>query len=155
MNRGMLILILGAVLAAVSYGGFYFLRDVPEPGSGSELEWLRTEFHLTDEEFNRVRDLHFSYLPQCEEMCARIDQKNADLRRIMSNAKSITPEIEKQLREATQLRQECLRAMVDHFYQIAQVLPEKQRKRYLEWVLNNTIVRTHPDAGELYDHGGH
>ncbi len=44
------------------------LDDLPE------LEWVKKEFQLSDEQFAKVRELHIGYRPKCTEMCRRISE---------------------------------------------------------------------------------
>jgi len=45
---------------------------------------LRNEFKLNDAEFKRVSELHAAYLPQCREMCRKIDAQNQRLCELVS-----------------------------------------------------------------------
>lgn len=88
MKRGVLILVLGLVAAMVVYGCVYFACMSParslEQSSRPELAWLRDEFKLNDAEFKRVSELHAAYLPQCREMCRKIDAQNQRLGELVS-----------------------------------------------------------------------
>lgn len=49
-------------------GGEMIMPATPEGG----LLWLKTEYHLSDAEYERIRDMHEGYLPGCEERCREI-----------------------------------------------------------------------------------
>ncbi len=148
MKRAALIFGLGLILAGAAYCGFYFLGSAPKrdlmESPAPELAWLRTEFHLSEAEFERVSRLHSAYRPHCEERCRRIAAKNAELKALLSQTNGVTAEIEKKLTEASELRLECQKAMLRHFLEVSQTMPPEQGKRYLAWVTEKTLL---PDYG--------
>jgi|SRR6266853_4337641 len=144
MKRSWFILVAGLIAAPVAYFTFYFLsisnyqslERSPEP----ELAWLKREFHLGDAEFARICQMHQAYLSGCMERCHRIDVKNEELKRLLAAADGMTPEIEKTLTEAAQLRAECQKKMLEHFLAVSRTMPPEQGKRYLAWVQEKTIL---------------
>ncbi len=144
MKRSWFILVAGLFAALAAYFTFYFLSIAnyqslersPEP----ELAWLKREFHLGDTEFARICQMHQAYLSGCMERCRRIDLKNEELKRLLAAANGMTPEIEKTLAEAAQLRAECQKKMLEHFYAVSRTMPPEQGKRYLAWVQEKTIL---------------
>ncbi len=144
MKRTGLIFIAGLVVALVAYFGFYYLSTARyrslEQGQRPELAWLKDEFHLGDAEFKRICRMHEAYLAGCAERCRRIDQTNAELKRLLAGTNTVTPEIASVLREAAQLRAECQEKMLQHFYEVSRTMPPAQGKRYLEWVQEQTIL---------------
>ncbi len=155
MNRGVAILVAGLAGAAVAYAGCYLLGTStprtwlksPQP----ELAWLKQEFNLTDSELARVSGLHAAYLPQCREMCQRIDEQNHKLHLLVRTAASITPEIESVVAEAARLRGECQRNMLRHFFEVSRTMPPEQGKRYLSWVREMTFPSATSMAGHAHD----
>jgi hypothetical protein len=73
-------------------------------------------------------------------MCRRIAAKNTEIRDLLSQAKTVTPEIERKLAEAAQIRADCQKQMLQHFYQVSQTMPPTQGKRYLEWIQEKTFL---------------
>jgi hypothetical protein len=148
MKRTALVLVLGLALAGAAYCGFYFLGSATERGLMEspipELAWLRKEFNLNDSEFRRISALHAAYRPACEERCRRIAAKNTELKALLDQTNALTPEIEKTLSEAAELRLECQRAMLKHFIEVSKTMPPSQGKRYLVWVEEKTFL---PDYG--------
>jgi len=145
MRRGVLILTLGLVGAALAYCCFYLMgtatpRALMRSGQ-PELAWLRHEFNLGDAEFNRISALHQGYLPQCKERCLRIDELNGKLSNALTTATQVTPEMEKLLNERAQMRATCQAEMLKHFFEVSRTMPPKQGKRYLAWVRENTCLR--------------
>jgi hypothetical protein len=147
MRRTLLILIAGLLLAVGGFCAIYFAKVSSKPrlpaNTAPELAWLKTEFKLGDAEFNRIAALHSAYYPECQEMCRRIAQKNTELKTLLSKATTVTPEIEKALAEAAQMRAHCQKLMLNHFYEVAQAMPAPQRDRYLSWVQDHTLFFNH------------
>lgn len=141
--KKLFILIVGLASCLVAYGAVYFvstkaarnLQNRPEP----ELAWLKEQFKLNDAEFQRVCALHSAYLPNCRTMCAKIDAKNAEIRRLLDHSTAITPDIQTALDEAARLRSQCQSQMLNHFFEVSQTMAPEQGKRYLEWVHNKTL----------------
>jgi hypothetical protein len=144
MKKGIFILIAGLLLGAAAYGCAYFactsscrtLRENNKP----ELAWLKEEFHLSDAEFKRVADLHAAYLPECAEMCRKIDVQSQRLSQLLAATNRVTPEIEAAIAENARLRAECQRKMIEHFYEVSRTMPPEQGRRYLAWVQEKTCL---------------
>jgi hypothetical protein len=145
MKRGLLILALGVVGAAVAYCCVYLMGTTkprammqsPQP----ELAWLKHEFNLGDAEFKRISELHAGYLPQCKERCRRIDELNNKLTETLASATQVTPELEKLLSERALMRATCQAEMLKHFFEVSRAMPPEQGKRYLAWARDNTCLR--------------
>ena len=148
MNRGLAILMLGLLLGVVGYCSTFVLRTKQPRAAAQaempELYWLKQEFNLTPEEFARIEQLHQAYLPDCTEMCRRIDKQNRRIRELVSESEEVTAEIRAALVESAQLRARCEERMLQHFYQVSQNMPEEQGERYLRWVKEKTFL---PDYG--------
>lgn len=144
MRRTWLILIAGLIAACAAYLCSYYAGTAHshhlEATQAPELAWLKQEFHLSDAEFARIKQMHESYLAGCAERCRRIDEKNTELKRLLAVTNHITPQIQAALAESAQLRAECQKEMLQHFYQVSQTMPPEQGKRYLAWVQDQTIL---------------
>ena len=145
MRRGLLILALGLVGAALAYCCVYLMGTTTPRAlmrsAQPELAWLKHEFNLGDTEFTRISQLHAGYLPQCKERCQRIDEMNDKLSKTLASATQVTPEIEKLLSERAQMRATCQSEMLKHFFEVSRTMPPEQGQRYLAWVRNNTCLR--------------
>ena len=147
------ILVSGLLACAAACGAVYLastspireLKNHPAP----ELAWLREEFKLNDVDFKKVCELHYAYLPQCKELCARIAEKNARMRALMETSTNVTPEIQAALSEAAQLRAQCRSQMLNHFFQVSRTMPPAEGQRYLAWIRSQTLWS---DGG--MNHGG-
>ena len=147
MKRGLVILVSGVIVAAVASCCIYFACTSPardmRKSERPELAWLKEEFNLSDTEFKRISELHEAYLPQCQEMCRKIDAQNVHVGKLLANATNVTPEIEGTLKEAARLRAECQTMMLRHFMQVSQTMPSEQGRRYLAWVKEKTFTPTY------------
>ena len=144
MKRVWFTIVGGLSLAVAAYACVYLAgtsaeRSVRSSGEPT-LVWLQREYQLSDAQFARVRQLHQEYQPKCMEMCRKIDEKNTQLQLLLAATNVITPEIEQKLSEAAQLRAECQTAMLEHFYEVARVMPIEQGKRYLAWMQQETMM---------------
>ncbi len=145
MNKGGLILLLGLLLGAAAFSGFYYLGTVscrhimhePQP----ELAWLKSEFGLSDAEFARITKLHEAYLPQCAERCQVIEEQNRKLKDMLAKTGTVTPEIQDLLVERAKTRARCEAEMLKHFGEVSRAMPAEQGRRYLTWVQQETVLR--------------
>jgi hypothetical protein len=147
MKRPWLIVIGGLVLALLAYTAAYFAGSAASccmtRSPAPELAWLQKEFRLSDPEFNRVQELHEAYMSNCAERCRLIDAKNAELQKLLGETNSVTPQIETTLRDAAQLRADCQKAMLQHFFEVSRTMPPEQGRRYLAWVTARTLGSPH------------
>jgi hypothetical protein len=134
--RRSLVILLAILLAGVAIAGASYLLGCricarQLAGSGDDLAWLRREFHLSDSEMQRIRQLHDGYLPKCHENCARIVAKKQELQAALDHAQGMTPEAQQKLAEVAALRAQCQANMLGHFYEVSQAMPAEQGRRYL------------------------
>jgi hypothetical protein len=143
MKRALTILCLGIAAAILAYSTFYLSATAPcraaMRAGTPELLWLKQEFNLNDAEFQRISELHAGYLPKCQEMCALIATKNAELKAILAQTNTVTPDAEKKLLEIAQLRSQCQKHMLEHFYAVSRAMPPEEGRRYLDWIQAQTL----------------
>jgi hypothetical protein len=144
MKRPWLILVAGLVGAVLAYSACYYggtqTCRMMERDQAPELAWLKAEFKLSDADFARISKMHEAYMEGCMERCHRIDEKNQHLKQLLSATNAVSPEIEKTLAEAAQLRAQCQKEMLQHFYKVSRTMPPAQGERYLAWVQERTIL---------------
>lgn len=135
MNRSLVILIGALALGAAIFAGSFFtarhatVMCCVKPAD--DLSWLRDEFHLSDGEMARVRELHEGYLPKCAEMCAKIAAKKSELESVLGSGTNITAEAQIKINEVAALRAQCQSNMLQHFITVSQAMPPEQGQRYL------------------------
>ena len=147
MKSTIAVILGGVLLCAVAFCGFYYWgtashREMMREQT-PELAWLKKEFNLSDAEFTRLSKLHDAYQPHCREMCRRIDQQNTKLQTLLTNASTMTPEIETAVADMAKLRGECQRDMLRHFFEVSQTMPPAQGRRYLDWISERTFMPSH------------
>lgn len=161
MRRGLWILGLGVIVAALAYAAFYFAGTArsrqwlhsPQP----ELAWLKQEYHLSDAEFARLTKLHNAYLPQCEARCREIAALNTRLQQALTTSATVTPEIRKLLQERARMEATCQTEMLKHFYAVSRTMPPDEGRRYLAWVQQQTcfqdgMMNAHQMSPEMMHH---
>ena len=147
MKKSALIVLLGLLVSAAAFSGFYYFgtircRDMMRE-SKPELAWLKKEFKLSDVEFTRISQLHEAYLPQCRERCKRIKEQDEKLQQLLAHTSAVTPEIQSLLAERARTRAECEAEMLKHFLEVSRTMPPQQGQRYLAWVEQQTSLRGH------------
>ncbi len=143
MNRSLVILIGALALGAAIFGGAYVASQratvlccaQPE----DDLSWLRTEFHLSDAEMARIRELHEGYLPKCAEMCKLIADKKGEVAALVGTSTNLTAEAQTKLNEVAELRAQCQTQMLQHFITVSQAMPPAQGQRYLDEMKRLTL----------------
>jgi Heavy-metal resistance len=146
MRRAPLILLVGLIGAVLGYCAVYFTRVAPHrelmQSPAPELAWLKKEYRLSDAEFERVSNLHASYLPRCEEMCRRIGAKNSEIKKLIDADGTNVVVLEQKLAEALQLQLQCHTNMLRHFISVSQQMPPEQGRRYLAWIEESTLLQS-------------
>jgi len=159
MNRSLAI-VLGALAlgAAVFAGSFLAARHATIlccAKSADDLSWLRDEFHLSDAEMARIRQLHEGYRPQCAKMCALIAAKNAEVQAALGNGTNVTAEAQKALADLGALRAQCRAQMLQHFAAVSQAMPPEQGRRYLAEMNRLTLTEHEQMENSMSGDTGH
>lgn len=100
--------------------------------SGGEMEWLRHEYHLSDAQFSRIRELHREYAPMCDLMCEKIARANDRLDQLIKASKTFTPEVDTAINECVTVQAECRRALLRHIYEVSAEMSAEDGARYLK-----------------------
>ena len=103
------------------------------------LVWLRREFHLTDEQFQRIQALHTAYAGKCDLMCQRIMKANAALAAAISRNRRVTPEIQQAMGEVAEVQQECRQSMLAHVYEVSEQMNPSSAEQYLQMMKQRII----------------
>lgn len=75
MSRGLLVLLLGLAVGAGAHLAYYRLHQPFDPGTlDGELAWMKSELHLTDSQYARIRELHEASGPRLQALAAQVDQ---------------------------------------------------------------------------------
>ena len=157
MNRSLVILLGALALGAAVFAGSYLVsqRACVMTRSADDLCWLRDEFHLSDAEMARVRQLHEGYMPQCAKMCALIAAKQAEVQTALGSGTNVTAGAQKKLTELGELRAQCQAQMIQHFVTVSQAMPPEQGRRYLVEMKRLTLGSHEGIEQSMSDHTGH
>ena len=157
MKKGILVLLVGLLAGVVAFcamrwqkDGHHHSRDGIALDFMPELEWLKRDLQLTDEQFSKVRELHIAYRPGCAEMCRRIAEAHEKMEAISTANREITPEYKAALREHAEIHVEGQEAMLKHLYRTAATLNPPQAERYLKTMLPFALDFTHSESGTLH-----
>ncbi|MGD0251437.1 MAG: periplasmic heavy metal sensor [Verrucomicrobiota bacterium] len=135
MSRSLVIVLGALALGAAVFAGSYFAGQracvAGMTRSADDLSWLRDEFHLSDAEMARIRQLHEGYLPQCAKMCALLAAKKSEVQTALADGTNVTTGAQQKLIELGELRARCQAEMLRHFIAVSQAMPPEQGRRYL------------------------
>jgi len=131
-----LVILCGALALglAIFAGSFFTARHATMTcciKPGDDLGWLRTEFHLSDAEMARIRELHEGYRPKCAEICAKIAAKQGELTAALGTGTNITDQAREKMNEIAALRAQCEAQMLQHFITVSEAMPPAEGQRYL------------------------
>ncbi len=115
---------------------------------GDALQWLRTDFHLSDEQFAAIRRLHEAYAGTCEEHC-RMIQEATRARNELEAAKGDTTALTAANEQLQELRLVCETAITRHVREVAALMPPDDGRRYLDLVLPKIAGFDHRAAPDL------
>ena len=146
---------LGLLLAMAGATGFVCYRMSDEPAlreaarSHDAIEWLKADFHLSDEQASTIRRLHAGYSGTCEEHCRRIQE--ATRLKASLVARNATPaQIAEADRQLQELRSVCETAIARHVREVARVMAPAEGERYLALVLPKIAQFDHLAAPDLH-----
>lgn len=133
MNKGIISLIailLSATMAYCAYFG-WATRHHPEDG----LQWLQTEYSLSDESLVKVQEASASYLPECRAMCRRLAEARQHLADQAASTSSTASEIADAYAKVNEVEEECIQMSLQHVYKVASLMPTEQSERYRKEML--------------------
>src|SRR5437899_11264071 len=111
----LLVIALALVTGMGGYFAYYRCATAPTQAmltrADGGMEWLRDEYHLSDAQFARIRQMHADYAPTCDVMCEKIANANARLDELIKANKRFTPELDAAMSECVTVQAECRRAL--------------------------------------------
>ncbi|HEX2851675.1 MAG TPA: periplasmic heavy metal sensor [Opitutaceae bacterium] len=149
-------LTLVVVLAAAGIAGVLCYRMGSEPElraaerEGDPMRWLRAEFHLKDEQYARVAQLHQSYGTVCAEHCRQIQEATDALTTLKASKSADAAKLAASEQRVRELRAVCERSIEEHVREVAGCMSSKESERYLAMVLPRISSFDHsgpPDVG--------
>ena len=145
MKKPVLILLaMVAAATAVYFTCYRFAtrgtRQMLSASDGSA--WLRAEFALTDEQARAIAALQSNYEPRCMEMCARITKSRERLEKLLHESKTMTPELEAAMRDASQTQADCQTATLAQAFAISAHMTPEQALRYRAMIAERILPGT-------------
>jgi len=143
MKKGLFILILALAAGAAAFVVARSHRQAAHNeillDSMPELTWLRTELKLTVAQFRQASELHNAYRPVCEQMCRNITEAHTELGNLAQTGRGMNPELTAAIQHHARVHAECQEKMLEHLYQTAALLDDKQAARYLETMIPHAL----------------
>ena len=142
MKRPVLILLAIFAAAAASYFACYHFATHETRrmlNATDDMAWLRVEFALNDEQAGAIATLKADYEPRCIEMCDRIAKSSVRLERLLSESKTMTPELEAAVREASQTQADCRAATLAQAFAISAHMAPEQALRYRPMIAGRVL----------------
>jgi hypothetical protein len=80
MNRGALVLIAGIAVGAATYALLLRLHQPYDPTSlDGQLAWMKSELHLSDGQYARIRELHEASGPRLRALASQVAMMQQEL----------------------------------------------------------------------------
>jgi len=114
------------------------------------MEWLRTDFQLTDAQFATIKKLHDAYSTGCEEHCRQIQAAVRDRSALQESAKADPAAMAAADRRVEELRSICESAIATHVRQCAAEMSPMAGQRYLALVLPKIKDFDHQAAPDVH-----
>lgn len=136
MKKILLLLAIAAVVGVCSYTLVYHraMQPVITPdGTDAELGWLKGEFALTSEQYEKVLALHHAYRPVCADHCQRYVAAHQRLADLLKQS-AWSGEATAALAERARVQSECHASMLKYAYDVAACMTPEQGRRYLEMI---------------------
>ena len=102
---------------------------------GDPMMWLRAEFHLNDEQYSKVKQLHQDYGAICTEHCRQIQEATDALAPLKVTKSPDAAKLAEGERRVRELRAVCERSIDEHVRAVAGCMSPKESERYLAMVL--------------------
>jgi hypothetical protein len=114
------------------------LRPKPPSPRQIGLEWLRQEYNIPDEAYQKIALLHQEYFVRCDEMCATMERTHRPL--LHRKGVAMTQEMRaRALRHEKAVCENCLDNMVLHLTKVAALMPPLEGERFLKDILPEVI----------------
>ncbi len=116
---------------------------------GDAMEWLRTDFHLTDAQFVAIRELHNSYAGSCAEHCRMIQEATTARNALQTAQGADSAAMLAAEQKVQELRIHCETAITRHVREVAALMSPEEGQRYLALVLPKIADFDHHAAPDL------
>lgn len=135
ISKAFLVLLVSLAIGAIAY--FFCFYHATRPARliacapDAELQWLKSEFALDNDQFTHVVALHNAYAPKCEAMCSGIIKANKKLETLLNSSQGIiTPEIKAAMIDLNTADLNCRQNMLEHIYAVSREMSPANGERY-------------------------
>ncbi|HEY1793289.1 MAG TPA: hypothetical protein VGG34_10245 [Opitutaceae bacterium] len=136
MNRGLLVLLAGLAVGVGTHAAYFNLHRPPDPGTlDGQLAWMKSELHLSDAQFGRIRQLHEASSPRLRALASQVAHMQAEFEAFERTRKA-TDEVDfLQFAQFVETRRNVDRECIDSTRELvmasANQMTPAQRARYL------------------------
>lgn len=139
MKRFLLTLALGLVAGVGSHLAYYrYHEPAPTDSLEGQLAWMKTELKLTDQQFDRIKELHQASSPRLRAMAAQVvhlQVEFAEFERVRRSADQVDfLEFARFVETRRNLNRACLDSTRQLILASAEVMTPDQRQQYLSLV---------------------
>ncbi|MCB1085696.1 MAG: periplasmic heavy metal sensor, partial [Verrucomicrobiae bacterium] len=136
LYRKIIVVIFSLVVLVCLYAGVFhwMTADTAQAMKAErpELEWLRLEYNLDEEQFSEIRAKHEAHDIVCRDLCRRLVEARKQLDRAINEEGTMSPVVSAALAQWTEQRQRCREATLEHMYDVSSVMSPEAAKRYRE-----------------------
>lgn len=148
MKRTATVLLLGLLVGGAAHLGYYRLHQpYPADSLAGELAWMKSELHLTDAQFARIKELHEASSPRLRALAAEVAQMQTEFaafehsRRTSDRVDFI--EFAQFVETRRAINRECAESTRRLVLASADVMDPRQRERYLGLVAASESFPNH------------
>lgn len=160
MIRNIIILVLSLALLTCVYCSVYRMMttDAAEVMAADrpELEWLRREYSLSDQQFSEIKARHEQHDVICRELCMGLVDAQKRLEATVVKFPEMGAEVDAALADWEAQRELCRKAALRHMYDVSAVMAPEQAAAYRLRIYSKLIVpgrMPHVGAdGEFHEH---
>lgn len=105
-----------------------------------QLNWLKNEYQLTEDQFQKIKELHEAHDRQCVIGCEQLAQSQQALREAILSGRTSGPDYEKILEAWRQQTRQSQDAIVNHMNEVSAVMGGEKGRRYREQVFERLIL---------------
>jgi len=113
------------------------------------MEWLRSEFHLDDVQYSKIKALHDAFEPECDKHCRDLAEANRNLAKLMQESPEYSPEIAHALEKCAEIKSECRKATLGQIYAVSHLMGSDEGLRYRRMMAACLVEQSSPKNNQL------
>lgn len=145
MKRPVLVILLGLAVGTATHLAYYQHREpIGTDSLEGRLAWMRTELHLTDDQFARIKELHQASHPRLQAMAAQVARMQMEFAEFEQTRRTSDRvdflEFARFVETRRELNQRCVDSTRQLVLAAAELMTPEQRQHYMQ------LVATHGAA---------